>query len=80
MLLIEGVMGGQEAGAVVFILVKLVTYAQKGYIQDVHVVQLVNWDCDLCASAPGGQSGTCSDAAWRSDGASACPAAPPWTN
>lgn len=30
MLLIEGVMGGQETSAVVFILVKLVRYTQVG--------------------------------------------------
>lgn len=39
MLLIEGVMGGQETSAVVFILVKLVTYAEKGYIHHIHMTK-----------------------------------------
>ena len=39
MLLIEGVLGGQETSTVVFILVKLDTYAQKGYIHNIHMTK-----------------------------------------
>lgn len=42
MLLVEGVMGGQETSAVVFILVKLVTHAQKGNVDNMHMTTSVN--------------------------------------